>query len=181
MSTSQEDDRSSAMQIEKLTEKNYRSWATQVRAILRERKIFDVVDRTARAPVQPVRTAETDTEFDTVTHTYEAAKSAWEGKAMRACTILLSTISGNLITYVEEEDDPARIWMILKDKFRPTTDITLAQSLKYLFGMRMPEDGDMERHIRDFTSVKRRVEEHSVQLTDIVYKTIFLLSMPIRY
>ena len=39
----------------------------------------------------------------------------------------------------------------------------------------------MEAHVRDFTAAKRRVEEHSVQLTDIVYRTLFLLSLPTTY
>jgi len=110
-----------------------------------------------------------------------ADKDAWEPKAMKACTILLSSIKGNLITYVEDEDNPATIWRILKDRFRPTTDITLAQALKHLFAMRMAENGDMEAHVRDFTAAKRRVEEHSVRLTDIVYRTLFLLSLPMTY
>ena len=45
----------------------------------------------------------------------------------------------------------------------------------------MADNGDMEAHVRDFTAAKRRVEEHSVQLTDIVYRTLFLLSMPTTY
>jgi len=34
---------------------------------------------------------------------------------------------------------------------------------------------------RDFTAGKRRVEEHSVILTDIVYRISFMLSMPPTY
>ncbi|HEU0048972.1 MAG TPA: hypothetical protein VFQ43_15375, partial [Nitrososphaera sp.] len=85
------------------------------------------------------------------------------------------------MTYVEDEDDPARIWTILRDRFRPTTDVTLAQSLKHIVTLRMADDGDMEAHIRDFTASKRRVEEHGVALTDIVYRTFFLISMPTTY
>src|SRR5439155_16461441 len=102
-------------------------------------------------------------------------------KAARACATLLPTISGRLMTYVEDEDDPARIWTILRDRFRPTTDVTLAQTLKHIVTLRMTDDGDMEAHIRDFTASKRRVEEHSVALTDIVYRTFFLISMPTMY
>jgi len=82
---------------------------------------------------------------------------------------------------VEDEDDPAKIWTTLRDRFRPTTDITMAQALKNIISMRMAEDADMETHIRDFTAAKRRLEEHGVSLDDIVYRTIFLLSMPSGY
>ena len=171
-----DDDKPTTSQIEKLNGGNYRSWATTMRAILREKKLFDIVDGTAPMPAAPAEGAPAAD----VTK-YRADKDAWEPKAMKACTILLSSIKGNLITYVEDEDNPATIWRILKDRFRPTTDITLAQALKHLFAMRMAENGDMEAHVRDFTAAKRRVEEHSVQLTDIIYRTLFLLSLPMTY
>src|SRR5579859_958111 len=172
-----DDDRTSTTQIEKLTEKNYRSWATTVRAILREKKLFDVVDGQVTAPAQ-LSAATASTEEHAA---YDAALETYEKKAFPACRILLSTISSRLITYVEDEDDPAKIWTTLKERFRPTTDITMAQALKHIMGMRMAEDDDMETHICNFTAAKRRLEEHSVSLEDIVYRTIFLLSMPTGY
>jgi gag-polypeptide of LTR copia-type len=105
----------------------------------------------------------------------------WETKAARACAILLPTISERLTTYVENKDDPARIWTILRDRFRPTTDVILAQSLNHIFTLRMADDGDMKAHIRDFTACKRRVEEHGVVFKDIVYRTFFLISIPTTY
>ena len=171
-----DDERPSTTQIEKLTEKNYRSWATTVRAILREKKLFDVVEGKTKAPEQLAE----DASGDQCT-AYDTALEAYEKKAFPACRILLSTISSRLITYVEDEDDPAKIWTTLKDRFRPTTDITMAQALKSIIGMRMAEDDDMEAHIRNFTAGKRRLEEHGVSLEDIVYRTIFLLSMPTGY
>jgi gag-polypeptide of LTR copia-type len=59
--------------------------------------------------------------------------------------------------------------------------VTLAQALKHIVTLHMADDGDMEAHIRDFTACKRRVEEHGVALTDIVYRTFFLISMPTTY
>ena len=171
-----DDERPSTTQIEKLTEKNYRSWATTVRAILREKKLFDVVEGTTKAPTKLAEAATTDERA-----AYDTGLEAYEKKAFPACRILLSTISSRLITYVEDEDDPAKIWTTLKDRFRPTTDITMAQALKSIIGMRMAEDDDMEAHIRNFTASKRRLEEHGVSLEDIVYRTIFLLSMPTGY
>jgi hypothetical protein len=47
--------------------------------------------------------------------------------------------------------------------------------------MRMAEDDDMEAHIHNFTVAKRRLEEHGINLEDIIYRTIFLLSMPTGY
>jgi gag-polypeptide of LTR copia-type/Domain of unknown function (DUF4219) len=178
MSTEDTGEKPFSTQIERLNEKNYRPWSTQVRAVLRHQKVLDVtiVDNESAKPNAPDATASESVKTD-----YRAKLEAWETKAAKANAILLPTISGRLMTYVEDEDDPARIWTILRDRFRPTTDVTLAQSLKHIVTLRMADDGDMEAHTRDFTACKRRVEEHGVALTDIVYRTFFLISMPTTY
>src|SRR5271154_5129924 len=171
-------DKPTSSQIERLNEKNYRSWSTQVRALLRHQRVLDVVDGTSPKPILTPTAAQSMKEEN---EAHKKLIDAWEVKAARACATLLPTISGRLMTYVEDEDDPARIWTILRDRFRPTTDVTLAQSLKHVVTLRMADDGDMETHIRDFTACKRRVEEHGVALKDIVYRTFFLISMPTTY
>jgi hypothetical protein len=178
MSTEDNNEKPFSTQIERLNEKNYRPWSTQVRAVLRHQKVLDVtvVDSESAKPTAPDATADEAARTD-----YKAKLEAWETKVAKANAILLPTISGRLMTYVEDEDDPARIWTILRDRFRPTTDVTLAQSLKHIVTLRMADDGDMEAHIRDFTACKRRVEEHGVDLKDIVYRTFFLISMPTTY
>src|SRR5437773_3160298 len=175
MST-EDSEKAFSTQIERLNEKNYCSWSTQVRAVLRHQKVLDVTVESKARPKEPEATAS-----DEDKGTYKTNLEAWETKAAKANAILLPTISGRLMTYVEDEDDPARIWTILRDRFRPTTDVTLAQALKHTVTLRMADDGDMEAHIRDFTASKRRVEEHGVALTDIVYRTFFLISMPMTY
>jgi hypothetical protein len=130
----------SLSQIEKLNEKNYRSWATTVRAILREKKLFDVVEGRTEVPAKLKDDASTDE------HTaYDAELEAYEKKAFPACRILLSTITSRLITYVEDEDDPAKIWSTLKERFRPTTDITMAQALKNIIGSMTVPHGKLSR------------------------------------
>jgi hypothetical protein len=177
MTSLDEDAKPTTSQIEKLNGNNYRPWATTMRASLHEKKLFNIVDGIIK-----MQAAFPEGLLDPAAlEKYRADMDTWEPRAIKACTILLSSIKGHLIMYVEDEDNPATIWRILKDRFRSTTDITLAQALKHLFALRMAENGDMDAHIRDFTSAKRRIEEHSVQLTNIVYRTLFLLSMPAAY
>jgi gag-polypeptide of LTR copia-type/Domain of unknown function (DUF4219) len=177
MST-EDTDKPISSQIERLNEKNYRSWQTQVHSVLRHQKVLDVVDGTTpKLILEPAGTLPTKDETDA----HRKLIDAWETKAARACATLLLNISGRLMTYVEDEDDLARIWTILRDRFRPTTDVALAQSLKHIVTLRIADDGDVEAHIRDFTACKRRVEEHGVVFKDIVYRTFFLISMPTTY
>jgi len=79
---------------------------------------------------------------------YKTELEAWETKAEKANAIL-PPISGRLMTYVENEDDPVRIWNILRDRFHPISDVTLSQALKYTITLHMADDGNMEAHIRD--------------------------------
>ena len=131
-------------QIESLNEKNYRSWSTQVRSVLRHQKVLDVTKKEAK-PKELDATASEEDEGQ-----YKTKLEAWEVKAAKANAILLPTISGRLMMYVENKDDPARIWAILHDRFHLTSDVTLAQALRYIVTLRMTDDGDMEAHIRDF-------------------------------
>jgi len=108
-------DKPTSSQIERLNEKNYRSWSTQVRALLRHQRVLDVVDGTSPKPfLTPAAAPPTKEE----TEAHKKLIDAWEPKAARACATLLPTISGRLMTYVEEEDDPAKIWKILLDRCR---------------------------------------------------------------
>jgi len=99
-------DKPTSSQIERLNEKNYRSWSTQVRALLRHQRILDVVDETSpKSILTPAATQSTKEENEA----HKKLIDAWEPKAARACATLLPTISGRLMTYVEEEDDPTKI------------------------------------------------------------------------
>ena len=176
MSSIDDSERSSTIQIEKLTEKNYRSWSTIIQATLLEKDLFDVVEGIEKAPTKPAEGASA-AEHDA----YNAALKQYNKKAFPARRILLSSISSRLITYVENQNDPSKIWATLRDRFRPTTNITMAQTLKHIVTLRMAEDGDMETHIRNFTAAQHRLEEHGVSFSDMVYKTFYLLSMPAGY
>ena len=138
-----------------------------------EKELFDVVDGQVTAPVPLSATSSTEERA-----AYDTALKQYKKKARPACRILLSAISSRLITYVENEDDPAKIWTTLKDRFRPTTHFTKVQAIKNIISMRMAEDDDMEAHIRNFTAAKRRLEEHGVSFGEVVYRTLFQLSMP---
>jgi len=116
-------------------------------------KFLDVTEKEAK-PKELEATASEQDEGQ-----YNTELKAWELKAAKANAILLPTISGRLMTYVENEDDPAKIWSILHDRFHPTSDVTLAQALKYIITLRMADDGDMEAHIRDVTAGRRQVKE----------------------
>src|SRR5579871_5753753 len=175
-----EDDKASVSmhQIEKLKETNYRSWSITVRAILRERRLFAIVEGTEKAPA----ISSEDANDPNKAAAYAQDLEAFESRKMKACTILLATISPRLITYVEDvDDDPAEIWNILKDRYKPVTQITRTQALRELQDLKLEEGGDMEAHVREFKAVKRRVEEQGLKFEDDYFKTMLLLSVSKTY
>jgi hypothetical protein len=108
---SEDIDKPTSSQIDRLNEKNYRSWSTQVRAVLRHQRVLDVVDGTTTKPILTPAVVQQLTKDETEAH--KKLIDIWETKAARVCATLLPTISGRLMKYVEVEDDPARIWTIL--------------------------------------------------------------------
>jgi len=162
-------------QIKHLNEKNYYSWSTQVHAILCYQRVLNITENEAKPRELEATASEQDK------GQYKTEFEAWEATVAKANAILLSIISEQLMMFVENEDDPVRIWSILRNRFHPTSNVTLAQALKYIVTLRIGDDGDIEAHIRDFTAGKRRVEEYNVVLTDIIYCTFFILSMLTTY
>ena len=86
--SSEDTEKPFSTQIERLNEKNYRSWSTQVRAVLRHQKVLDVTENEAK-PKEPGATAS-----DTDKAAHKTNLEAWETKAAKANAILLPTISG---------------------------------------------------------------------------------------
>ena len=167
---------SSTYHIDKLTETNYRSWAQQLRWILDERDLWELVEGTEERPVPP-----TNTEATSTTSTTEQL-TAWTKKAKKARSIIGSSISASIMVYVEGIDSPAEMWQILSERFNPITKTTLLQVIKEFMTVKMDEAVDtMEGHLQRVQRLKRRVEEQGERISENVYNSILLNSVPDAY
>ena len=177
-----EDDKPMSLNsIEKLNESNYRSWSVVMESILDERPVFTIVDGSESAPKPPAEPegAVTDTTAQTA---YATSLEAFNARKRKASTILLTSISSRLITYVDMyKKDPAKMWEILKDKYMPTTNMTRMQVLREYQALKMEEGSDMEAYLRKFQLAKRKVEEHGIKLEPIVHKSTLLSSISDTY
>ena len=90
----EDSDKPVSSQIERLNEKNYRSWSTQVRALLRHQKVLDVVESVNGISPKPILAPAEVQPTKDETEAHNKLIDAWETKAARACAILLPTISG---------------------------------------------------------------------------------------
>ena len=181
---------SSTYHIDRLTETNYRSWAQQLRWILDELDLWELVDGKEIRPAPPASaagasTTGTDTGTQTTTtamQEYRERLAAWSKKAKKARSIIGSSITASAMVYIEGIDDPAVMWQILSERFNPITKITLLQVIKEFMRIQMDEEVDtMERHLQRVQRLKRRVEEQGETISDTVYNTVLLSSVPDTY
>jgi len=176
---------SSTYHIDKLTETNYRSWAQQLRWILDERDLWELVEGKEVKPVPPQATTSTGESTSAVTtemQRHQDELSAWLKKAKKARSIIGSSISASTMVYVEGIDNPAEMWRVLSERFNPITKTTLLQVIKQFMTIKMDEAVDtMEAHLQKVQRLKRRVEEQGEAISENIYNAILLSSVPETY
>src|SRR5579859_148495 len=96
---------SSTYHIAKLTESNYRSWAQQLEWILDERELWEIVTGSERRP-QPVPLSDTpgssaSTTVPTRDPDFDAKLDAYVKKSKKARSIIRSSVSTAIMTYID--------------------------------------------------------------------------------
>jgi hypothetical protein len=170
---------SSTYNITKLNETNYRSWSQQLRWILDERDLWELVNGEEVRPT--VSTTQPQQSEQSSTATGDINKlTAWTKKAKKARSIIGSSITASVMTYIEGIDNPVDMWTTLADIYNPKTQTTLLQTVREFMTVKM-EDGDMEKHLQRVKRLKRQVEEQGEKVSDTVYNGILLNSVPDDY
>jgi len=177
----------SSYSIEKLSESNYRSWSQVVESHLDDQDLWEVVKGIEKRPERPaIPTTSTETtetpQPAKTTAEYEQELEAWNKKVKRARKLIISTVSPSVMTYVEGTKDPAEMWKILEDRYRPKTMVTLRQLQRQFNTIKMIEDdGDMEKHLQKIERLKRQIEEQGETISDSNYISVLLNCAPPRY
>jgi hypothetical protein len=100
--------------IPKLTEENYRSWAQQLKWILDEKDLLDIVEGKETEP------SVGDEEYDTKLAT-------WKRKMKKARSTIGASVTPSVMTYIDGMDDPAKMWAMLAERYNPKSQTTLLQ------------------------------------------------------
>ena len=170
---------SSTYNITKLNETNYRSWSQQLRWILDERDLWELVNGEEVRPT--VSTTQPQQSEQSSTATGDINKlTAWTKKAKKARSIIGSSITASVMTYIEGIDNPVDMWTTLAEIYNPKTQTTLLQTVREFMTVKR-EDGDMEKHLQRVKRLKRQVEEQGEKVSDTVYNGILLNSVPEDY
>jgi uncharacterized protein YeeX (DUF496 family) len=73
------------------------------------------------------------------------------------------------------------MWRILEERYNPKTQMTLLQTLREFMTATMESGVNMEQHLQRVQRLKRQVEEQGEKISDTVYNTILLNSLPEEY
>src|SRR5271154_5048037 len=151
--------------IEKLNESNYRSWSQVIESHLDDQDLWGVVTGTEKQPLPPALPVGSQTDDEAQAHStamaeYDTRMEEWSKRTKKARKLIISTISPSVMIYVEGKRDPAEMWKILEDRYKPRTRVTLRQLQRQFNTIKMADDdGDMEKHLQKVERVKRQIEE----------------------
>src|SRR5271169_2216091 len=178
----------SSYSIEKLSESNYRSWSQVVESHLDDQDLWEVVKGIEKRPERPAipatstETTDTAQQATMTTAEYEQELEAWNRKTKRARKLIVSTISPSVMTYVEGTKDPAEMWKILEERYKPKIRVTLRQLQRQFNTIKMiDDDGDMEKHLQKIERLKRQIEELGEGISESSYISVLLNCAPSRY
>src|SRR5271169_1936915 len=180
---------SSTYNIDKLTETNYRSWAQQLQWILDERNLWDIVQGKEQRPTAPTTpttsAATTEAAAPAVdpeaTAEYETKLEDFTLRSKKARSTIGASISASIMVYIEGMTDPAMMWQTLEEKYNPKTQTTLFQISRQFMNVKMSEGDNMEKHLQNVQSLKRKCEEQGERISDNVYVAILLNSVSEEY
>ena len=86
------------------------------------------------------------------------------------------------MTYVEGERNPAEMWRILEERYKPKTRVTLRQLQRQFNTIKMTDDGgNMEKHLQKVEQLKRQIEEQGERITESSYISVLLNCAPSKY
>src|SRR5438046_10257224 len=73
------------------------------------------------------------------------------------------------------------MWTTLEDRYNPKTKTTLFQTIREFMNVKMGEGDDMEKHLQNVQTLKRKCEEQGEEISDNVYVAILLNSVSEEY
>jgi len=171
---------STSYSVDKLTETNYRSWASQLHWILDEKEAWDIVKGTEIAPIRPTGTTESPATAEAIAE-YEQKALDFTKRSKKAKSTIGASITSPIMVYIEGLDDPVEMWKTLEDKYNPKTQTTLFQTIREFFNVQMLDGGDMEKHLQRVQLLKRQCEEQGEPISKNVYNAVLLNSVPDDY
>ena len=178
--------------IVKLNENNYQTWAKRMQWVLDEKDLWEIVSGAEKAPTVAASSSVIQEGLEggeddippapqVSTAVFEVQLKAYIKKCKQARSLLGTTITDAVMTYIEAESDPAKMWSILEERYNPRSKVTLVQRIRELTTAKMDDAVDIEAHIQHMVLLKRMCEEQGEKLSDTIFTGILLNSLSDEY
>jgi len=136
--------------IPKLTEENYRTWAQQLKWILDEKDLLEIVEGKEVKPVAP----EGEEVSAASQIEYESRLASWSKKMKKARSTIGASVTPSVMTYIDRMDDPAKMWKVLADRYNLKSQATLLQLVREFMTAKKDDSIDMEHHLQRVQRLK---------------------------
>lgn len=150
----------SMLNIDKLDESNYDTWAVQMKNVLIFQDMWDVVTREKNS-----------TDDD----------SNWKVKDDKALAIMVLSVSPMQLQYIKICTSAKLAWDTLKEVHRPKGPARKVSLFKKLLAMRMGEFESMQTYICQFSAHVEQLAEVGVELQEELFVIMLLASLPSSY
>ena len=150
--------------IDTLVGENYSTWKIQMRSVLKECDLWGYVDGSITKP------EEIDEKY--------AEWVRMDGKA--EAKIILSVCKSNY-TVLDGLTSSKAIWEKLRDMHQSTGPARKASLLKKVLLTKLQEDGNLRRHITEFSDAVKELTEIGIDINDEVLAITLMYSLPASF
>lgn len=160
--------------IEKLSNDNYGFWSIQIKALLSAIDLWEVVS--SECPEE-----EKVTESGVTTIKNENEIKLWKAKDNKALSIIILNVDKSQINLVKKAKSAKEAWNSLSSYHEKGTVVTMGIILEKLYGMKLKEGGDAEKHIYEMEELFDRLAALGIEFQEILKVVTVIQSLPPSY
>ena len=142
---------------------NYPTWSIQIKDILTEAGLFDIV-----SGVTPRPALQTDNGDNSV------AVNSWDAKDRRALANIRTRVSSAMISYVINAITSKQAWDSLKSVFDVQGPVAVILERRRFFRYAIPEGADIEEHVRALRTCSEKLALLQDPISDVMQEIGFL-------
>ena len=170
---------------------NYSAWSVQIEMILREKKIWKVVNGEEKKPVPDDDKYNTrlfsdsdddssDTQdFDSVT--YQRDIEVFEAKVDKANATLFANMTQSIVNEHKNHKEPAILWATLQKRYAPKTTVSRMTASINFVNARLNPDELIPDYLVRLTGLKDRIVECGGTVDESMFKGLMFRGFPDEY
>ena len=146
---------------------NYPTWSVQIKDILTEAGLFDIV-----SGVTPRPALQTDNGDNSV------AVNSWDAKDRKALMNIRTRVSSAMISYVINAITSKQAWDSLKSVFDVQGPVAVILERRRFFRYAIPEGADIEEHVRALRTCSEKLALLQDPISDRDFTLVLLTALP---